>query len=655
MADSRKTDTQTILAAERKGWPTILAALALASLVCGVFWPILGFEFVNFDTEEQVVNNRHVHGLTLENLKTILTSRCITSYYPVRSLSYAIDYQLWGLRPGGFKLTNGLLHLANVLLVFSLVRRLLRYTAGRDGRAAGGDVPVAAFCAGLFAVHPVVVEPVAWVPGREELLMTLGTLACTHCHLSARRRETEGDSAPGRFAFFLLAAFFCLAACLSNAAAAIIPLLITSWDLLTLPRPRFWRILRGTALLWIIGAATVVLKGRDSPMEAIGTMPSVFSAQWVMLIVTVYLLNLGTLIWPAKLGILYEWVPSCGFRTSQLVLGSMAIGLTLLMLWRVRRRPVPCFGLLWFCIALAPHSQLLPHHIARADRFLYLPLVGILILLAAAIGPLARDLRRPVRVTVLAATCLTCLVLFCLRSVQQLQTWQNSYTMWENCLKVSPVNPMAHRCFADILFEMGHFDKAIPHYRMALRVEPDNVAILSSFAKKLATADDVQLRDYDLAVELAEHGCQVTAWKEQGIRRALAMACTAKATHLMANGNHDQAEQYFRRAIEAYPQYDVPLFNLAMLLATRNEQREGDRNEAVALAERGCQLIDAPDTRRLSILAAAYAAAARFDMAIKTTENAIQLAHKAGDSAMAEHLQNQREAYRNGTLYRELP
>ena len=111
--------------------PISLAVATLAALVIVVFHPIVGFEFVNLDVGQQVVDNSHIRGLNWDNLTHILTSRCTTSYYPVRSLTFALDYQLWGLNPSGFKLTNGLLHFTNVLLVFWLMLRLLPQPAVR--------------------------------------------------------------------------------------------------------------------------------------------------------------------------------------------------------------------------------------------------------------------------------------------------------------------------------------------------------------------------------------------------------------------------------------------------------------------------------------------------------------------------------------------
>ena len=113
-------------------WPTLLAAIALACLVAAAFFPLRDCEFIDFDVRAQLLDNPRVHGLSGENLKQIFTSWSLTSYYPIRALSYAVDYQIWGLNPRGFRLTNSLIHLANVLLVFWLILRLLPRRASVD-------------------------------------------------------------------------------------------------------------------------------------------------------------------------------------------------------------------------------------------------------------------------------------------------------------------------------------------------------------------------------------------------------------------------------------------------------------------------------------------------------------------------------------------
>jgi tetratricopeptide (TPR) repeat protein len=378
-----------------------------------------------------------------------------------------------------------------------------------------------------------------------------------------------------------------------------------------------------------------------------GNLPPIFSADWLMMVLTVFGLNLKTLVWPTELGILYEWVPSYGFRMSELILGGVAVGATLLLLWTLRRRKLSFFGLLWFGLALAPTSQLIPHHIARADRFLYLPLIGIAITAAAILGPLTRALKRPGAVGGAIAVGLLGLLLLAKISADQIQTWQNSYTMWQNCLRVSPNNPMAHTCFADILAGRGQFDKAIPHYHMALRVEPDRIETLNNFALRLGAGDNLHLRDYELAIRLSEHGCRLSEWKDPQLRHTLAMAHTNLAVSLTADRQFGGAIGNYRKAIEADPDYDIPLFDLAILLVTCPDQNLQDPDEAVRLAERARKLTVKPDPRRLSILAAAYAASGQFEMAARTAREALELAQASGQPQMIAELRSQLEAYRS--------
>ena len=486
----------------------LLGAIALTCLVAAVFFPIVGFDFVDYDVRVQVLENRYLRTFSVENLKHILTSRCITSYYPVRTLSFAVDYYLWGLNPGGFKLTNGLIHLANVLLVYWLVIRLFHRpeTAGYSS-SAWWDPFVATCSAGMFAIHPVVVEPVAWVAGREELLMTLGALGCLHFHISGRRLAERGGRPRAAVACHAAAALCCAAACLSNAVAAVIPLFIVAWDVLTLTRPRLGRILYATSALWVIAVATIVIKKLGAESHLVASQVGAFSAERLALVLNVYWLNLKTLVRPTQLAVKYSGLRPESLLDAEVVLGATAAGLTCGALWLSRRQKLVLFGFLWFCLALGPTSQIMPHHVPRADRFLYLPLVGLVVSMAIGVRPVKNALAG--RMTGVVIAPLGVLSLLGLLSAGQVRTWRNSASMWENCLKVDPRNALAHGGLADKLSEAGQFDQAIEHYRLALRLDPNSLETLKNFALLLATCPREELRDYELALRLAERACEL--------------------------------------------------------------------------------------------------------------------------------------------------
>jgi len=628
-------------------WPTLLAAIALACLVWAVFHPMLGFELVDLDVPDQITDNPYVQGLTWENVRHIFTSLCVNSYYPVRALSYAVDYQFWGLNPTGFKLTNGLFHLTNVLLLFWLVRRLLRgLLSGGASANPWWDVSVAAFSAAVFAVHPVVVEPVAWVPGREELLMTLGALACLHLHLTARRLSEEGGKTRSVAACYAGSAFFCAAACLSNVVAAVIPLLIVAWELLGATRRRWSGILYGTSALWPISAVAVWIK-KTGFVGDISVLADNTLGQRLMLVVRTYWLNVKTLVYPRNLAVSYEWFEPESFFELDVVYGFLAVGLTCLVLWKIRRRRMILLGLAWFGLALGPSLQIMPHHVYRSDRFLYLPLVGLVVAGAMALRPLEAAMKRPRKILGASAAALLILIGLSILSGRQLQTWRNSVSVWEQCLSVGPDCDFGHQCFAHTLASAGRFDEAIFHYQVSLLIDSDDAMVFNDYASRLATWPDERLRDYDQAIRLAIRGCELTEWLDPELRRTLAVAHMNFATALRRDGQFEKAIENYRKAIAADRAYEVPYFNLALLLATCSEPDLRRPDEAVQMAEWACRLTQPPSPVQFSILADVYAHTGRFDEAVAAAEKAIQLARADGDPLMADELQNRLKLHRN--------
>ncbi len=643
----------------------------LGCLVWTVFFPVVTFEFIDFDTPTQVVDNPYIRGLSVDNLYYILTSRCITSYYPFRTLTYALDYQIWGLNPGGFKFTNGVIHSANVLLVFWLVLRLFDYAdRNRGPREARRDVLVAAFVTGVFGIHPLVVEPVAWIPGREELLMTLGALGCMHFHITGRRLADSGGSRRLALASHLGAACCCLAACLSNAVGAVIALLIVVWDLLVLKPPRWRKILVATAPLGAISATIIVIKvlgytqhpaleqaeaisavvdqlghGGDRP----GGLPGLLEVGRLTLALKVYSVNLGTLAWPKNLAVSSLVTKPESLFETPVILGATAAGLTCAALWLLRRRKLALFGLLWFLLALAPVSQIVPYHILHADRFLYLPLVGLAVALAMIIRPAADALRRPVARWAAIASGTSVVLLLAGTAASHVRTWQNDLTLWEHCAGVFPESHLAHQKLADALVEGRQFDRAFYHYQKALELNTFDVRAASRFARALATCDDPGRRDYELAMRLADWAWELTQGNNAHVRRTLAMVHNNLAEEFRAKGEHTRAIEEYQEARRTDPNYASPLFNLALLSATSIDPKVQNAEEAVRLAEEACRIVGSPNPNHLMILAVAYAHAGRTDDAGSTTERAIRLAEAEGNLQLAGLLRERLELFRRAT------
>ena len=519
----------------KTGWLTILGIGILAYLVAVLFFPILGYQFTDYDISKQLLARPQLQGLSLENLKYILTTPCITSYYPVRSLSYALDYELWGLHPGGFKLTNGLIHLANVLLVFYLILRLFRsWTFPEDTGVSGRDICMAVLCAGLFAIHPIVVQPVAWVPGREELLMTLGTLGCIHWYLTARHLGFRGEKR--RELLCDVAATVCCAlACLSNAVGAVVPLLAVVLHVLIVPRPSLKNVLIRTCAFWLIGAATIAIKrlGAERSLEQAAGAVGAFSPERLLLVLNVYWTNLKLLFWPRALAIEYPAINPRSLWAPGVVFGSTAVVVTCILIWRGRHNRGSLFGLTWFVLALGPTMQIMPHHIDHADRFLYLPLVGLVLAAGFALRHLTRKLTPNTLTLTVMVVALGMIPLY-LASVAQVRTWQNSLTMWENCLAVNPNSGTAHGGLADNLVKQGEYSEAAEHYRLSLQQNPEDPHSLKRYALLLATCPEQEVIDHDLAISLARRACDLQKDLDPGPQMILAEVCAQAGQVSMA-------------------------------------------------------------------------------------------------------------------------
>jgi tetratricopeptide (TPR) repeat protein len=171
------------------------------------------------------------------------------------------------------------------------------------------------------------------------------------------------------------------------------------------------------------------------------------------------------------------------------------------------------------------------------------------------------------------------------------------------------------------------------------------VETLNNFACFLAAWDEPALRDYELALRLAERACEITAWQDPEARATLALACNNLGPDLEARGEFGRAIGFYRKALEAKSDDEMPLLNLVMLLATCSDLTIRDADEAVQVAEMACAREGPRDPLRLAILAEACAAAGRFDEATIAADQAAQLAQSTGKTELAEELQRKARLY----------
>ena len=470
------------------------AGCIVAGIVLLLFLPAQHYEFLGYDDSLHVLDTPSIRALNVANLKRMFWGWSTTSYYPVRVLSEAIDWAIWQENPRGYHLTNVLLHGLNAVLLWAWLLRCLRRASrgGSEPAAAGKRAARAApergargfwtLLAGtvgalLFGVHPIVVESVASIGAREELLMVLFGLLALHAYLTARCLPT--DSGKHRLAL-VAAALFCLLACLSNVLGATVPALIWACDACLLREPeKSWpdwvraTLLRTwPMLLMAIAAVLLKLKGNalPHPQRYADADRGIGAFNRLLVVLDCYAANLRKFVWPKDLIMLYpNRVPEGLFRPGPF-LGLVLMAGTGALLWRLRRRRVTLFALGFVLIGLLPSAQIIPHHIYQADRFLYLPMCGMALLAAAALGAVPNGTL--VRAGTLSA-CSVALIALGMASARHREHFKNDVTAYGRSVAIAPLSWMAHNNLGVAYGERGRIAESVYHLSEALRMTPD--------------------------------------------------------------------------------------------------------------------------------------------------------------------------------------
>ncbi|HET6923659.1 MAG TPA: tetratricopeptide repeat protein [Anaeromyxobacteraceae bacterium] len=496
-------------APDRGAWP---AALALATLVALAYGAVGGLGFVNFDDPRYVFQNPHVQrGLTFEGVAWAFTAFHAGNWHPLTWLSHMLDVELFGLDPGRHHVVNAVLHGAATLLLFGLLR------------SATGRTWPSALAAALFAVHPLHVESVAWISERKDVLAAVFWMLATWAYLRQVRR-------PGAVRSAAVAAAFALGL-MSKPTVVTLPAVLVLLDLWPLgrisatapPWPQALALVREKAPLLALslatGAVTLLAQSRGEGVAALPALPVSARIGNAVLSSALYL---GKTVWPARLAAVYPHpalgaggLPAWAVLASALLMAA----LTALALWQLRRRPVLAVGWLWYLVALLPTIGLVQVGLqGMADRYTYLPLVGIFVALAWLAAE-AAGASGPRRIAV-ASACLG-LVLACAAvSRRQVETWRDSFTLFGHALEVTRDNWLALR----------------------------NLGVAQQDAGRPAEA----IANLEASLQLMPHDGQ--AWMNLGISYA-------------SVGRHHEAARCLQRAAEMRPDDDHVWFNLGIFYA----------------------------------------------------------------------------------------
>jgi protein O-mannosyl-transferase len=572
--------------------PAWLLAVSLALLTIALFWPATRCDFVNYDDNGELTENIHVqHGLTWESMKWAFSSSLNGGWLPIQQLSHMALYPILGLNPWGYHLINVVLHGLNAALVFALLQQM----TGARWRSV--------WVAALFAVHPLRVEAVAWVvEGKEVLCVFFGLLAlmayARYAQAQSLKSEAGTEDAESamqksgtpdtqhasRFTFhvsrlrshagtfYFLSLFLYALGLMSKPTVVTWPfvmLLLDYWPLgrlepstLNSQLSTLLRLAREKIPFFVLAALESVITLMAQQREGgLVTNESLPLAARVGNALISYCRYLGKLFWPTDMAVMY---PHPGYwPLGKVVLaGGVLLGLSVLVWVQRRRFPYLLVGWLWYCGTLAPMSQVLQTGSqAMADRWTYIPSLGVLIMVVWGVCELTRGWQHRALGWSLAGGAV---LVFCLAVTrQQIGHWQNSETLWRHTLDVTENNYFAHYNLGVTLDAKGQSDEALRQFEETMRLRPYEADVRNSFGAALGKKGQSEeaIRQYQEAIRLKpDH----------------ALAHNNLGAALDQKGQSDEAIRQLQEAIRLKPDYAEAHNNLGAAL-----DKKGQRDEAI--------------------------------------------------------------------------
>ena len=457
------------------GKRNLVLGLLLVMVVLAAYNPVSRNGFVGYDDEGYVTDNRHVQaGLSWDTISWAFTTREMANWHPLTWMSHALDCQLFRLNPAGHHYTSLLLHAVNALLLFLILQWFTGYT--------GRSLMVAA----LFALHPLNVESVAWVAERKNVLcMLFFLLALVGYGWYVRR--------PGVARYVVVAVLFA-AGLMAKPMVITLPLLLLLLDYWPLGRMRFAGneesrdpasrsrqpfapstqpvsrlCLEKIPLLVLSAGSAMITMMAQSVGGAVVSTAEVSPLLRLENAIVCYLVYIQKMVWPSHLVPIYPFphaLPSWEVASSALFL--------LAVTWAVlkyRESRYLFVGWFWFLGTMVPMIGLVQvGNQAMADRYAYLPLIGLFVMIVWAAGELASARHIKAKYLVTAGLCVLCGLSAVTRV--QMRYWQDGLTLWTHTLAVSPPNFVAENNLAVTLIKQGRRDEAIPHFRTAAALEP---------------------------------------------------------------------------------------------------------------------------------------------------------------------------------------
>jgi len=488
----------------------ISALLILATLV--TFGQVIEFEFLNYDDDEYITANKNIQkGFSLENIAWALTAEVSGNWHPFTLFSHMLDYRLFGLDAGKHHLTNLILHMINSLLLFLVFSRISK------------KIYPSAFIAALFALHPLHVESVAWVSERKDVLSTFFFMLTLWCYY----KYIEHPSTK----CYLAIVFFFIFGLASKPMLVTVPFVLILLDVWPLKRMSFSNstgnyelIIEKIPLFMLSLVSCVITILFQHKGEAVGTVARFPISIRIGNALVAYIEYLKKTFWPFDLAIFY---PHTGLPPTAIIIGSLIflILFSAIAVISLKQFPWLFTGWFWYIGTMFPVIGIVQvGSQAMADRYTYIPLIGIFLILCYGITEFLSKTRTKIVAGVLAVSFITLLML---ATWIQTRYFRDSKILFQHALYVTSENAIAHNNLGETLVKNGQMRKALYHFSESIRISPD--------------FDSAHNNMGNILVEL---------------------------------GKTEAAEKHYRKAIQLNPNYADALNNLGTLLYSKNHVQE---------------------------------------------------------------------------------
>ncbi len=541
--------------------------LCLSLMTGAVFGVAVTHDFINYDDPAYVTKNHHVQGgLSMKGVVWAFTTTLEDHdhWHPVTMLSHMLDCQLFGLNPAGHHFTNILLHILNTILLFVLLHRMTK------------DLWPSALVAALFALHPLHVESVVWIAERKDVLSTFFMLATLWAYVSYVEESGKGK--------YLLALSLFAFSLMSKSIVVTLPFLLLLLDFWPLGRLSFisdmnrqgpsspvptrkilWE--KAPFFLLSIIVSIVTLLARQDRLTDTSRLLYSFSER-VIRTVDGYVFYIWKMFVPTNLSVAY--LPdSPVFNWGSLLSLAFLIGVTFLCFKGIKKRPYLVVGWVWYLATLAPVSGIIQTGpTILADRYTYVPMVGLFIMLSWGLLELNTGRLRDMPVGIIAMFLF--LAVCAALCFKQVGFWKNSVTLFSRTISVNPDNYIARLNLGLALYKAGSKDEALDHLYRAIQLTPQSQKARFGLGHVLC-----DMRRYKEAIDQLSEAIRISPTHGK--------AHMDLAICLSRTGRFEKAREHFTKAIELMPDNPEAYYNYgyALELENRNEEALDQMKEAL--------------------------------------------------------------------------